>query len=141
MRGGGFLFDSPDEKVYKKFKEGLTDNEKNALDKDEVKTAKQTMKANLKALLDNASKIDYKEMLMNRLPEIMKNKLVIKQTTDKAGKPFFTLDSNSLTSMIPTNINITDSLNKQIDTMLGSTQPQSHLSQSYPYRPRSSTFG
>ena len=67
----------------------------------------------------------------------MINKFKIAQTT-KDSK--IILDSTSLQSIIPADIKLNDVLNKQIDTMLGSPQPQSqpqsqYLSQySYPYR-------
>ena len=74
QRGGGIIFDSTDEKVYKQFKSKLVGDEISVLSTkptDEVQFAKKTMKANLKSLLDNASKIDYQEMLINKRETLM----------------------------------------------------------------------
>ena len=67
---------------------------------------------------------------------IMINKFKTTQKTNQDSKTI--LDATLLQSIIPSNINITDLLNKQIDNMLGSTQ---HQPQPQPHRPRASTLG
>ena len=120
QQGGGLFWSSDDEKIYAELKKQLTPEEYK-----KFTPYKEQIKNNLKTLIDASSKIDYKEMLKSRI----NTHLIQKLGTCRANSTRNPIEQ-CLQTLIPANINLTEILNKQIDAMLGSTQPSQYQ---YPY--------
>ena len=119
QKGGGLFWSSEDEKLYDELKSKLSGEEYK-----KFTPYKEQIKTNIKNLLDAANKINYKEMLKSKI-----STHIVQKIGNCRGAASRTPIEQCLQSIIPANINLNDVLNKQIDIMLGSTQPQSQ----YPY--------
>ena len=115
QKGAGLFWSSEDEKLYNELKKQLTGDEYKKFTQ-----YKEHVKTNIKNLIDAASKIDYKEMLKAKI-----STHIVQKIGNCRGATSRTPIEQCLQSIIPANINLNDVLNKQIDIMLGSTQPQS----------------